>query len=248
VADAIAHKEQITKHLLSILKEADENPEPFGEEEYCGHLFALFLLAKFREERAWPLVVAMVSGPGGPEDIPGGVVTEGLSAVMASVCGDDLPGLKALIDNAGINEWVIGRVLWGSRFRSAALHAIVRSVGAGRLDRDEAMRCCAAFSTRLSGIPTTCGMCWERVVWIFARRRCSTRLITLLKNRGEIRAKDRTQRSMSLWQRKEVQGVLRGLIKRVVAPRGTAESPYRAIPAARCNSGPENPSPVHAVS
>jgi hypothetical protein len=130
VADAISHKEEITPHLLSILKEAAENPEAFGEGEYCGHLFALFLLAKFREERAWPLVVKIVSRPGGSDDILGGVITEGLSAIMASVCGEDLPGLKALIGNAGINEWV----------RAAAMHTLVRLVGAGLLERDEAMQ------------------------------------------------------------------------------------------------------------
>jgi hypothetical protein len=143
VADAIAHNNEITPHLLSILKEAAENPEAFGEEEYCGHLFALYLLAKFREERAWPLIVKMVSRPGGPQEILGDVVTQSLDSIMASVCGDDLPGLRSLVESPAIDEWV----------RSAALNAMVTLVSVGRLGRDEAMRYFASLFHSLDREP-----------------------------------------------------------------------------------------------
>jgi hypothetical protein len=149
VAAAIAHQEEITPHLLSILEQAAEHPESFeADDDVCSHLFALFLLAKFREERAWPLIVKIVSGPNGGEHLLGDVITESLSAIMASVCGHDLAGLKALIENPATDVWV----------RGAALDAVVRLVAADKLGRDEAMRYFAHLFATLDREP---GEVWD---------------------------------------------------------------------------------------
>jgi hypothetical protein len=149
VADAVAHKEEITPYLLSILEQAAEHPESFGaDDDVCSHLFAIFLLAKFRDERAWPLIVRIVSAPNGGEDLLGDVIVQSLGAIMASVCGEDLAGLKGLIENPAMDVWV----------RGAALDSIVRLVAAGRLDRDEAVRYFARLFETLDREP---GEIWD---------------------------------------------------------------------------------------
>jgi hypothetical protein len=149
VADAIAHKDEITPHLLDILKQAAEDPEVFNaDDDICVHLFALFLLAKFREQRAWPLILKIISAPDGGEELLGDVITEGLSAIIASVCGDDLSNVKALIENPATDEWV----------RSSALDALVRLVAVGRLSRDEAMQYFAHLYNTLEREP---GEIWD---------------------------------------------------------------------------------------
>ena len=58
VAEAIARREAITPELLRTLERLATNPEPFiTDDGNFSHLFAIFLLAKFRETRAQPLVV-----------------------------------------------------------------------------------------------------------------------------------------------------------------------------------------------
>ena len=143
VAAAIEHQEEITPRLLSIVAAAAENPEPFGEEERSNHVFALYLLAKFREQRAWPMVQKILSAPDGGEDILGDVVTQSMDSIIASVCGDDLAGIKALIENPAINQSV----------RWVAVSALTRLVVAGSYPRDEAMQYFASLFRTLPREP-----------------------------------------------------------------------------------------------
>jgi hypothetical protein len=148
VESAIELKEEITPHLLRLLEETVENPEAVDDDESCGYLYALFLLAKFREQRAWPLLVRLVSAPDGADEVLGDVITESLDGIMASVCGDDIAGVKALIENPAIFDMV----------RGAAVNAIVRLVVGGRLDREEAM---AYFATLFQTLERKPGEVWN---------------------------------------------------------------------------------------
>ena len=130
VAAAIEHQEEITPRLLSIVAAAAEDPEPFGEEERSDHVFALYLLAKFREQRAWPMVQKILSAPDGGEEMLGDIVPQSMDSIMASLCGGDLAGIRALIENPAINQ----NVRW------VAVSALTRLVVAGSYDRDEAMQ------------------------------------------------------------------------------------------------------------
>src|ERR1035437_9175353 len=90
----------------------------------------MFLLAKFRETRAYPIILHIVSRPGEAVfDLLGDVVTEDLGAVLASVSGGNDAGLKTLIENPEANEYV----------RSAALRGLVTLVATDQLSRDEVM-------------------------------------------------------------------------------------------------------------
>lgn len=126
---AIAKRKQITPHLLAILEDATERIDEIIEDDnYQGHLYAMYLLAQFREERAYPFIVELFSYPGEiPHAIAGDVLTEDLSRILASVCGKNIDPLKRLIENPSINEYV----------RAACMASLVTLVGCGVIKRDK---------------------------------------------------------------------------------------------------------------
>jgi hypothetical protein len=88
----------------------------------------MFLLAQFRETRAYPLVVRFASLPGDLVDsLCGDFITEDLGQVLASVCGGELAGIQSLIENEATDQWV----------RGAALSSLVTLVAVGQKSRDE---------------------------------------------------------------------------------------------------------------
>jgi hypothetical protein len=64
VAQAIAQREAITPELLRVLAEAQHNIEHLIESDSMAHIYAMYLLAQFREPRAYPLIVEFFSIPG----------------------------------------------------------------------------------------------------------------------------------------------------------------------------------------
>ena len=65
VEEAAARQEEVTPELLRILEETvDRAAQLDAEGDYMAHLYAMFLLAQFRETRAYPLVVRFASLPG----------------------------------------------------------------------------------------------------------------------------------------------------------------------------------------
>jgi len=63
--EAMAMPEAITPHLLNILVETTRNAvKLLDEPDPMAHIYALFLLAYFREPRAYPLIVEFFSLPG----------------------------------------------------------------------------------------------------------------------------------------------------------------------------------------
>ena len=110
---AIEQREAITPELLRIVEAVADNPVDFaGRKDYMAHLFALFLLAQFRERRAYPDIVKMFSAPGEtPFDLVGDTVTAGFSQILASVYdGNPLP-LGGLVESEKVNEFVRWNVL-----------------------------------------------------------------------------------------------------------------------------------------
>jgi hypothetical protein len=129
VEEAVARREEITPELLRILEETVNRAAQIDAEgDYMAHLYAMFLLAQFRDTRAYPLVVRFASLPGDLLDsLCGDFITEDLGQVLASVCGGDLSGIQSLIENEDVDEWV----------RGAALSSLVTLVAAGQKSRDE---------------------------------------------------------------------------------------------------------------
>jgi hypothetical protein len=129
VEAAVAQREEITPELLRILEDAvDRAAQIDAEGDYMAHLYAMFLLAQFRETRAYPLVLRFASLPGDLLDsLCGDFITEDLGQVLASVCGGELAGIQSLIEDEAIDQWV----------RGAALSSLVTLVAAGQKSRDE---------------------------------------------------------------------------------------------------------------
>lgn len=131
VEAALARREEVTPALLGILEDvADRGAEVDKDGTYMGHLYATYLLAQFRETRAYPLIVRIALLPSDElEELWGDFTTTDLDSVLASVCGGDLSGIKSLIENDAADEWA----------RGAGIDAILVLVAAGLMNREEAV-------------------------------------------------------------------------------------------------------------
>jgi hypothetical protein len=131
VAEVIARREEVTPRFLEILEDIDRNPEPWlADGGRMIPIYALYLLALFRENRAYPLLVRIFSRPGEfPFELAGDVVTEDLGRILASVSGGEVGGMAALIENEHANEWV----------RSVAMDGMVSLVTTGQRTREEVL-------------------------------------------------------------------------------------------------------------
>jgi Protein of unknown function (DUF1186)/SEC-C motif len=126
---AVEQREAVTPELLRVLESVAGDPEKFAErKDYMLHMFALFLLAQFRERRAYPLVTKIVSAPGEtPFDLFGDTITEGLSRIFGSVYNGDPAPLQNLVENETANDYV----------RSAALDAFLVLKDSAQMPREE---------------------------------------------------------------------------------------------------------------
>lgn len=127
---ARARKDEITPHLLKILERVADDPGGVLDEEDSSYLYALYLLAQFRETRAYPLVVRIASFPPAlVDELLGDTITEGLPKILASVSGGDTSLIKQLAEDAEAEVFV----------RGAALRALTALVISGDISREEAM-------------------------------------------------------------------------------------------------------------
>ena len=131
IKQAIVQKDEITPLLLA---EITLTPEKLTEIEknfdYFRHIYAFYLLAQFRENQAYPLMIDFISTPGEViMDIMGDLVTGDLGSILASVCGGDLSLIKQTIENTEINEYV----------RSAGLSALITLVIEDELSRESVL-------------------------------------------------------------------------------------------------------------
>jgi hypothetical protein len=147
VLEAIAKCEQITPELLSILEYARRNIHRLcGTEAYMAHIYALYLLAQFREKAAYPLIVGFFSIPGEITlDVTGDVVTEDLGRILASVSHGDMSLMEKLIENESANEYV----------RGAALKGMLTLVACGVHSREEVLSyCLSLFRAKIAREPS----------------------------------------------------------------------------------------------
>jgi hypothetical protein len=108
VEEALRRQEEITPHLLSALEEAAVHADTQEEEDLPFlPIYALYMLAQFREKRAYPLVIKLCKLPGqGLYDLIGDTVTEGLPSVIASVYDGEMAPLASIIEDSTLDEYV----------------------------------------------------------------------------------------------------------------------------------------------
>lgn len=152
--EAVAHREEITPHLLRILDDVIADPRAAAaDQDNMAHIYAMYLLAQFREPRAYPLLVRLYSIPGETVfDIAGDVVTQDPGNILASVRGGDVDGMAALVENNEANQYA----------RPAASQGLVTLVASDQRTRVEVMDCFAGFFRRLDRTPSDI---WDSPTW-----------------------------------------------------------------------------------
>ena len=143
---AIEERETITRVLLASLEEYKNNLEELLDKpDYILHIYALYLLAQFREPLAYPLIVEFFSTPGNISlDVAGDVVTEDLGRIFASVSNGKIDPIKQLIENQKVNEYV----------RCAALNSLIVLVAQEIISREQVIQYFESlFSTLLEKKP-----------------------------------------------------------------------------------------------
>lgn len=104
---AIANQEAIAPVLLDKLENLKGKFQDIPE-DYYFHVYSFFLLAQFRETRAYPLIVdLMIEAGEQAHDLFGDFITENLASVLASVYDGNPAPLLRLIETDG-DEFVRG--------------------------------------------------------------------------------------------------------------------------------------------
>jgi hypothetical protein len=131
VRAAVRFRDELTPLLLASLEQAAGRAEAGeGAGEDFLPIYAMFLLAQFRDPRAYPPLIRIARLPGDrAEELLGDVLTEDFCRLLAAVCGADLGPIKALAEDSSAHEFA----------RSAAIRSVNVLVRAGSLSRDEAL-------------------------------------------------------------------------------------------------------------
>ncbi len=128
VKAAIDYKDEITPHLLHALEEVAAAPERFARQEYMLHLFATYLLAQFRDQRAYRPLCKILAAPGRiADDLFGDTITERLDNILASVFDGDPEPIKRLVEADEVDEFV----------RGAAVETFVILFRTGQMGREQ---------------------------------------------------------------------------------------------------------------
>src|SRR5438309_1349786 len=95
-----------TKLVVSVLERGVANPASASIREANLFSYALYLLAKWREPRAYQYVIRWLSLPEEkPFEIGGDIVTQDGARILAAVCDGDLTPIKNLILNRDADQY-----------------------------------------------------------------------------------------------------------------------------------------------
>jgi hypothetical protein len=109
---ADAHREELVGPLLAAIERGLADPAGTPETDAMLFSFATYLLAKWREPRAYPLLIRWLSLPDeGAFDIGSDTVTQEGKRFLASVCAGNLEPIKSLILNRAANEYCRGQAV-----------------------------------------------------------------------------------------------------------------------------------------
>lgn len=106
---ADAHRGALVQPLLDVLQRGVTDPDGASEEEAQLFCYALYLLAKWRETRAYPLVIRWLRLPDAVSNRPSGdVLTQDGARMLAAVCDGDLEPIKRLVLDAEAHDFSRG--------------------------------------------------------------------------------------------------------------------------------------------
>lgn len=153
--EIISRREEFIPELLDILKNTKENYEEIIEEpEYFAHIYAIFLLAQFKENQSFNLIMDLIRLPDEiPDDLFGDLITEELHKILASVCNGDTVPIKSLIEDRNVNEYV----------RCAAIKSFIVLLGEGVISQSEVLE---YYKSLFEGkLEREFSQTWNELVW-----------------------------------------------------------------------------------
>jgi hypothetical protein len=105
----MAQQEEVTPRLLRALEEAAQAPGKFASQENMLHMFATYLLAQFRDKRAYRPLTGILAAPGDTADqLFGDTITERIDNILASVYDGDPEPVKRLVEGDDVYDYVRG--------------------------------------------------------------------------------------------------------------------------------------------
>jgi len=127
--DAIENKNRVIPELLNSIEQAIQQEENFfDQQDYSAFIYSIYLLAQFRESRAYPLLIEFLSTPNERVlELTGNMFIEDMGRIIASVSGGDISLIQKLIENTQANELI----------RTIGLEAIMVLVKNGEKTREE---------------------------------------------------------------------------------------------------------------
>jgi hypothetical protein len=106
---ADAHRGVLAEPLLQALERCITDPDTVSDEEARLFSYALYLMAKWREPRAYPLVVRWLGlSDAASTSLSGDVLTQDGARILAAVCDGDLEPIKRLVLNRDADEFSRG--------------------------------------------------------------------------------------------------------------------------------------------
>lgn len=106
---ANAHRAVLIQPLLQVLERCVGDPDRASEEDAQVFCYALYLMAKWRETRAYPLVVQWLSlTEVASTSLSGDVLTQDGARILAAVSDRDLEPIKRLVLNREADEFSRG--------------------------------------------------------------------------------------------------------------------------------------------
>lgn len=109
---ADAHSAALVEPLLRAIERALADPTGLTEGESMLFSYATYLLAKWRETRAYPLIIRWLSLPGeNAFEIGGDTVTQDGGRILASTFDGHFEPIKSLILNRQANEYCRGQAV-----------------------------------------------------------------------------------------------------------------------------------------
>jgi hypothetical protein len=110
IAEMIERREAVIPALLHVLEDARQRPSHYSQEPHWTILsFACYLLAQFREKKAFKPLIALLMLPAKTADeLFGDLICEDMGRVLASVYDGDDALLRSLIENPDAYEFARG--------------------------------------------------------------------------------------------------------------------------------------------
>lgn len=106
LSSADARRSELIEPLLAVVDRVVAQRDDAQNEDVNFFSYAVYLLAKWREPRAYPGIVRWLSLPDEEPFIIGGdIVTQHGARILAAVCDGDLEPIKTLILNRDADEY-----------------------------------------------------------------------------------------------------------------------------------------------